>query len=311
MRVHGVMNPTVSIYRICARGSTPDFDSVGARARCGACSDRPPWVRTSRFTWTASLADPSAGRGRLRFDRTTRGVIMNARPTRKKEEGRKKKEKGKRKKEKAAVTLTSVTSATGLSKDSNGNGLPRRAENRRRRRPRISRTYPVPEGRRKKEEGRRKKEKAAVNLISVTSATGLSKDSNGNGLARRSEYRRRCRLPFPSPRFCRLGGNPPGSEGILPSVADSRGPGVVISDLVSEGREAIGRLLFKLVGCSKYEGRDALAPDIGRSCRGLSPSLPVGERAGERGRRGWEGLLILPFVFDPGFGFRSLFLADG
>ena len=53
----------------------------------------------------------------------------------------------------------------------------------------LSRTYPLTPF--LKEEGKRKKEKEAVTLRSVTSAIGLSQESNGSGLLRRAENRRR------------------------------------------------------------------------------------------------------------------------
>lgn len=82
MNVRGVMNPTVSIYQICARGSTPDFDSCGARAPCGVVIDRLLRVWFPLLMTTASLADASARRSGLAFDRAARGVIMD------KEEGK-------------------------------------------------------------------------------------------------------------------------------------------------------------------------------------------------------------------------------
>ncbi len=92
----------------------------------------------------------------------------------------------------------------------------------------------------------------------------------------------------------------PGSEGILPSAADSRAPGAVIPVMVSDGWKQQA-LDADIDGLFAVRGQDALAPDIGRSCHGFfsfSPSLLVGERAGERGLGGGEWrILILPFVY--------------
>ncbi len=120
MSIRGVMNPTVSIYQIRARGSTPDFDSGDASAPCGVVIDRLLRVWFPLLKWTASLADPLSRRRPLRFVKTPGRVIMGAGTC----------PEGRRKKEEAEVTFTSVTSAMGLSHDSNGTGLRRGAQKR-------------------------------------------------------------------------------------------------------------------------------------------------------------------------------------
>ena len=106
----------LSIYRICGECVNPGLRirRRGYGMRCVRGPD--PCAGFSRLLSSARLADASARRSGLAFDRTAPGVIMGAtNPL-------------KRKKEEAAVTLTSVISAMGRSQDSNGRGLLKRAE---------------------------------------------------------------------------------------------------------------------------------------------------------------------------------------
>ena len=150
-------------------------------------------------------------------------------------------------------------------------------------------------GRRKKEKGRRKKEKGrnSDNYDFNHFCYGTLARFKWKRIAGESGKPVACGVVSPftayvSPLQRAPGFGPPGSEGILPSMADSRGPGAVNRDVISDGRVAIRPLMRESMGRLLFEGRMPSLRILEDHVTAFFSSLSPGGREGRGERSAWR-----------------------